>query len=167
MCKHGTRISTSVFVTSTNKKPCTGAVEPLKPGCNTGISKPQPKHLLHREVQNVLVFCEPLAVLWEGCVSRCRVGPCHAMCQQGISSLVQQCPSPCPGLLHLLQTRPPGIPQQPQADDFAWSEANLNSWTSHINADMVDKYFINRLADKYLIQSHICSVALWQKSFGL
>lgn len=39
MFKHETRNSTSGFLTRTNKKLCTEAIEPLKPGSNSGLSR--------------------------------------------------------------------------------------------------------------------------------
>lgn len=43
----------------------------------------------------------PLSCALRRCVSRYGVDLCQATCQQGISLLVHQCSSPCPGLLRL------------------------------------------------------------------
>lgn len=76
------------------------------------------------------------------CLVGHRVDLCQAMCQQATSLLVHRSLSPRPGLLQFLQTRLPGVSQQPETDHFAWPGANLSSWTAHINSGIVDEYLI-------------------------
>lgn len=92
------------------------------PSCPVHLSSARNSVSSSRQPARQGPWAMPCPTLCRGSVWPCANGHgldlCQATCQQATSLLCHWCSSPCPGLPQLLQTRLPGVSQQPETNHF-------------------------------------------------